>query len=151
MPSVLSIPGPFLAFWNYIKVAAATDRVKRDLRAETDLLDALRHADFNSHKYVISLYMKSGRTIVGRIGTGNYSHRSYDKHRGMLTIAPEREHPDGVFYELCEVRLSEVEGYLLQDVNYDRPEVMKRLREDAEANSITVGTAPSCSGRIQEG
>lgn len=147
MLSIFSVPGSFLKMWNYIKHAAATDRIKRDFRAESDLLDALRHADFNSNNYVISLYMKSGRTIVGRIGTGDYNHESYDKHRGMLTVAPEREYPDGVSYELCEILLSEVEGYLLQDVNYDRPEVMKRLREDAEANIPIVGTAPSHSGR----
>lgn len=142
MALITDITSPFWTIWKFLKQAAADDRTKRDFRAENDLLNALRHADFNSHKYVITLFMKSGRTVVGRIGTGDYDHKSYDKYRGTLTVSPEREYPDGVFYELCEIRLSEVEGYILQDVNHERPEVMKRLRKEAQSGLNVIGEAP---------
>lgn len=121
MLSISGIYRPALSVWAYLKNALATDREKRHFRAENGLLDSLRHADFNSHKYIVSLFMKSGRTIVGRIGTSDYDHASYDKHRGTLTILPEREDPEGVFYESCEVLVSDIEGYLLQEVNHSSP------------------------------
>ena len=49
--------------------------------------------------------------------TGEYDHSSYDKHRGSLTIFSDDNYPDGVFYEQCIVRLSEIEGFLLQETN----------------------------------
>ena len=61
--------------------------------------------------------MRSGRTIVGRMGApGEYDHSAYDKHRGTLTIFSEGLYPEKVSYEQCIVRLSEIEGFLLQEV-----------------------------------
>lgn len=131
--------GPFFAAKNWLASRMASDREARDFKAESELLDGLRHADFNSHKYIITLYMKSGRTIIGRIGTEEYDHASYDKHRGTLTVRPEREYPDGVFYEQILVKLSEIEGFLLQNVNFASPEQVKALQRERE--SMVVGDA----------
>ena len=137
---ITSAPGPFFAAWNFVKTRLGSDREKRDFRAESELLDGLRHADFASNKYLITLYMKSGRTIIGRIGDGQpYDHESYDKHRGTLMVMPEREYPKGVSYEQCLVRLSDIEGFLLQDVKYASPEDVRRLNLEAEQNSQVLG------------
>ena len=141
MVSILGLSRPVMSVWGYLKNALAADREKRHFRAESDLLNSLHHADFNSGKYIVSLFMKSGRTIVGRIGIDDYDHESYDKHRGLLTIRPEREYPEGVYFELCEVRLSDIEGYLLQEVNHGSPEVMRRLRKEAD-EAGDIGSAP---------
>jgi hypothetical protein len=115
--SPLSIPGPVFSVWNFLKGRLAAARDKRDFRAEGEIADALRHADLNSQKYVISLYMRSGRTIVGRMGRpGEYDHEAYDEDRGTLTIYPERRSPEGVYYEQCTVLISQIEGFLLQGV-----------------------------------
>ena len=117
--SPLSLPGPALAVWNHLKGRLAAARDKRDFRGESEIVDALRHADFNSHKYLISLYMRSGRTLVGRMGRpGEYDHESYDEDRGTLTIYPERKRPDGIYYEQCIILVSQIEGFLLQTVDH---------------------------------
>lgn len=119
------------SIWTFIKTRLAADRERRDFQAEYSLLDALRHADFNSHKYLVTFYMKSGRTIVGRTGSGDYDHESYHRHRGTLKVLPERECPDGVFYEHIEVLFSQVEGFLIQDVACVSPIRAKNLDESS--------------------
>ena len=78
--------------------------------------------------------MKSGRTLIGRIGSGDYLHESYDKHRGTLTVFPERDYPAGVSYEQCLVRMSEIEGYLLQQVSHASPLEIRRLQDEADSS-----------------
>jgi len=129
---LISFTGPTLGVWNFLKNRLGSDREKSEFRAQGELLDGLRHADFNAHKYLITLYMKSGRTLIGRMGSGDYMHESYDKHRGTLTIFLERDYPPGVSYEQCLIRMSEVEGYLLQQVSHASPLEIKRLQDDAD-------------------
>jgi len=135
--------GSFFAVKNWLANSLASDRENRDFSAESELLDGLRHANVNSHKYIITLYMKSGRTIIGRVGIPgeDYKHESYDKHRGTLTVMPERDYPDGVSYEQLLVKLSEIEGFLLQDVNFASPEQTKALQAERDNSVIGNPTA----------
>ena len=41
------------------------------------------------------------------------------------------------------VRLADVEGFLLQDVNFAPPEQVKALRAEAGTNPNTIGHGPS--------
>ena len=129
---IISFTGPTLGVWNFLKTRLGSDRENAEFRAQSELLDGLRHADKESDKYLITLYMKSGRTLIGRMGSGDYLHESYDKHRGTLTVFLERDYPAGVSYEQCLIRMSEVEGYLLQQVSHASPLEIRRLQESAD-------------------
>jgi hypothetical protein len=91
----------------------AIGRVKdsRRLYGEADVLDHLRHGHFEAEKYLAKINLKSGRTVVGRVGAGQpYDHKSYGRFRGTIEITPEDIGQESYRPDYEVVRITEIES-----------------------------------------
>nr|WP_317894260.1 hypothetical protein [uncultured Sphingomonas sp.] len=116
MSIVEAIPGVRVVY-SWLRNRLAAEQQRREANGTVEILDGLRHAHFENGKYLVSLILRSGHIVSGFVG-GNidYVHKSYSGSRGFIELVPVGPGPVGVHYENIVVRLSTIDGYLLQNV-----------------------------------
>lgn len=60
-----------------------------------------------------------------------YEHKEYTPSRGFITLVPAGVSPVGVHYEEAIIRLSEIEGYLIQNIHGFKDDQISALKDAA--------------------
>jgi hypothetical protein len=60
-----------------------------------------------------------------------YEHEEYTPSRGYIRLVPASISPSGVHYEEAVIRLSDIEGYLIQNIHGFKDDDISALKDAA--------------------
>lgn len=114
----LSALAPFKAAYGWLRGRFAKDYEKRERSGLSELVDVLRHSHFKNSKYLVTVFMKSGRSFSGFVETHEpYVHKSWIGLRGHIVLTSAKPQPDNVHYETVTILIPQIEAVQWQNVH----------------------------------
>ena len=75
-----------LSAWNWIRNSAVRHADRQRESGTYQIWDQLRHADINHHRYKVTIYLRGGGAITGRMAEGGYANSPLGSANGALSI-----------------------------------------------------------------
>lgn len=113
---------------------------RRDNAGIHEILDILRHAHVENGKYLITIYLRSGRSFTGFLDRyQEYSHDEWGADKGFVVLSSAKSTSKHVSYETVTILVLQIEAVLLQNVYGATVEEVCNVADDVPHRFSSLG------------
>ena len=115
---VAALLSPVKAAYGWMARRLAKRMERRDTAGVDELVDILRHSHFENGKYLVTVYMRSGRSFTGFVDRyEDYEHALWSVDQGHVVLTSAQPLAGHVSYETVTILFSQIEAVMWQNVH----------------------------------